>query len=796
MTNTTTSPKTVHVFWDLSKAKFGSRPEPQSGYYIAAVVDGEMTLLAGDSPAEAYTKTRAHENPKKSQLMVLRREHVYGDKLYTTKADFGGKNRDISIDFSRAGDDWRLYFSVDNKRVLKIKHLKWKFRGNERVEVDGAHVNVSWDVYNWLFEEDDNGFALFMFRFDEERDHGVGYLNERNGGLFWSQQSSCGFGFEKKKMKKSLLRGTRSSSSSSSLSSASSGCGSVMEWESVEENELKDPSEPDIISLDESFEECPQEARFVLVGKILASKVLNISGVQKIIEKAWRTEEEFSISPWRDNVYAFGFKNEDDLCRIISKSPWSVMGSILILRKWDKKKSFSELDFSFSPFWVQIHGLPLGYLNVKTGSAIAESFGDVIAVEDPGERGRLANYLRIRVWLDVSKPLKKGFFLRRPKEDDLWVKFKYERLSDFCYGCGRISHTVKECKERCSFAAKDWVYDGGIRAESAVIDTIQYGDKPLPKLVYPERKNRVVTVDDGGACSGAEGERVNQSGQNFPMDDLVVNQGSRVVECNSARTNLLGSATLQARSPLVESLSGSSSSSGNPCDCGPRFSLGKEVVGLSLTSIGRVSIEDQNRVRAHYFVEEPDSPRRIVVNKEPSPVEDTLTRPLQLGHLAGAFPFQGPGYSEKSIDEGLTNAFSKSLSLKRKCDDFSGDEAGKRVKRITNGETGESEQNKRESVLGKKGLSPTLLRARGRRGRGSRGRNAGRGRDGKGELPKEPCDDELFEVSVEDDYCGDQTGGDPVGSRVISTISKEVSTTDEGTERALVAGPEQPRVQW
>lgn len=242
MTNTTTTPKTVHVFWDLSKAKFGSRPEPQSGYYIAAVVDGEMTLLAGDSPAEAYTKTRAHENPKKSQLMVLRREHVYGDKLYTTKADFGGKNRDISIDFSRAGDDWRLYFSVDNKRVLKIKHLKWKFRGNERVEVDGAHVNVSWDVYNWLFEEDDNGFALFMFRFDEERDHGVGYLNERNGGLFWSQQSSCGFGFEKKKMKKSLLRGTRSSSSSSSLSSASSGCGSVMEWESVEENELKDPS--------------------------------------------------------------------------------------------------------------------------------------------------------------------------------------------------------------------------------------------------------------------------------------------------------------------------------------------------------------------------------------------------------------------------------------------------------------------------------------------------------------------------------------------------------------------------
>ncbi|KAE9445306.1 hypothetical protein C3L33_22796, partial [Rhododendron williamsianum] len=311
----------------------------------------------------------------------------------------------------------------------------------------------------------------------------------------------------------------------------------------------------DIIALDDSFEDCPQEARFVLVGKILASKALNKSGVQKIIEKAWRTEEDFTISPWGDNVYAFGFKNEDDLCRIISKSPWSVMGSILILRKWDQKKSFSELDFSLSPFWVQIHGLPLGFLNVKTGSAIAKSFGDVIAVEDPGERGRLANYLRIRVWLDVSKPLKKGFFLRRPKEDDLWVKFKYERLSDFCYGCGKISHTVNDCKERCSFAAKDWVYDGGIRAEFAVVETIQYGDQPRPRLVYPERKNSGSSMDEGGACSGVEKERVYQSSQNIPVDDLVENQGSRVVDCNSARTNPLGSATLQAGSNSVDGLS-------------------------------------------------------------------------------------------------------------------------------------------------------------------------------------------------------------------------------------------------
>lgn len=234
----------IRVFWDLTRAKFGSWPEPQHGFYVAVVADGEMILLVGDSEKEAYNKTRA-KKAERTQVLVLRREHVFGNKVYTTRASFGGKTREISIDCS-VGDDPRLSFSVDRKRVLQIKRLKWKFRGNEKIEVDGIPIQVSWDVYNWLFDDVMESHAVFMFKFErlgfEEEDEELQqqqHLNEKNG------MALCGFGMngiERKKMKKSLLKTTRSSSSSS-LSSASSGCSSsVMEWASTEEMELKSPS--------------------------------------------------------------------------------------------------------------------------------------------------------------------------------------------------------------------------------------------------------------------------------------------------------------------------------------------------------------------------------------------------------------------------------------------------------------------------------------------------------------------------------------------------------------------------
>lgn len=49
-------------------------------------------------------------------------------------------------------------------------------------------------------------------------------------------------------------------------------------------------------------------------------------------------------------------------------------------------------------------------------------------------------YIRIQVKLDVTKLLLRGKKIRIRENIDVWVRFSYEKLSDFCYCCGLIGH--------------------------------------------------------------------------------------------------------------------------------------------------------------------------------------------------------------------------------------------------------------------------------------------------------------------------------------------------------------------
>lgn len=51
-------------------------------------------------------------------------------------------------------------------------------------------------------------------------------------------------------------------------------------------------------------------------------------------------------------------------------------------------------------------------------------------------------FLRVRIIVNTRNPLITGCWLLRKDDKDTWVEFRYERLQDFCYRCGRIGHVM------------------------------------------------------------------------------------------------------------------------------------------------------------------------------------------------------------------------------------------------------------------------------------------------------------------------------------------------------------------
>ncbi|KAK1318676.1 hypothetical protein QJS10_CPB04g01536 [Acorus calamus] len=162
----------IDVFWDLRTAKFSAgEPEPRSGYYVAVVSGDEVVLLLGDQKKEAYRKTGARPSLDSARA-VSRKEHVFGKRRFATRASFFGERRahEISIECEQAreggtggGGDPEMVVRVDGAVSVRVKHLQWKFRGNECISVNKARVEVYWDVHDWLFCPGLR-HALFIFK--------------------------------------------------------------------------------------------------------------------------------------------------------------------------------------------------------------------------------------------------------------------------------------------------------------------------------------------------------------------------------------------------------------------------------------------------------------------------------------------------------------------------------------------------------------------------------------------------------------------------------------------------------
>lgn len=96
------------------------------------------------------------------------------------------------------------------------------------------------------------------------------------------------------------------------------------------------------------------------------------------------------------------------------------------------------------PFWIQIHGLSYRAMNRKIGVEIGSLIGEVLEVNCNGDGVAMGRCTRVRVRLDVHKPLIRWTNINIGGISSK-VLIRYEKLANFCYACSRLDHLMKHC---------------------------------------------------------------------------------------------------------------------------------------------------------------------------------------------------------------------------------------------------------------------------------------------------------------------------------------------------------------
>lgn len=81
-------------------------------------------------------------------------------------------------------------------------------------------------------------------------------------------------------------------------------------------------------------------------------------------------------------------------------------------------------------------------------SEIAGQIGTVHEVDLGIDGSCMGKFVRARVTISLAKPLQRCVNTSLEKGDKpILILLIYERLSDFCYGCGKIGHVLRDCEK-------------------------------------------------------------------------------------------------------------------------------------------------------------------------------------------------------------------------------------------------------------------------------------------------------------------------------------------------------------
>ncbi|KAH1065445.1 hypothetical protein J1N35_030432 [Gossypium stocksii] len=147
--------------------------------------------------------------------------------------------------------------------------------------------------------------------------------------------------------------------------------------------------------------------QFCLVGRALTDSVVHFPSLHNTMADLWHPIGGICITDLGNKRYLFQFFHEVDIQRVISGTPWFFNNHLLVLEKIQEGENPLLVPLIHMEFWVQVHDLPIGWMSESLAKQFGDFLGKFIDYDTIKSFSGHHSYMRIRVCLDVTTPLKR-----------------------------------------------------------------------------------------------------------------------------------------------------------------------------------------------------------------------------------------------------------------------------------------------------------------------------------------------------------------------------------------------------
>lgn len=99
--------------------------------------------------------------------------------------------------------------------------------------------------------------------------------------------------------------------------------------------------------------------------------------------------------------------------RVIEGSPWSFNRKVLLLSRMKEGENPRSMSLNSIDIWVQIHDLIPGFMSEEIIIEIGNQLGEYVSSCPNNFKGVWRECMRVRVTLDIAKPLKRRMKVRK-----------------------------------------------------------------------------------------------------------------------------------------------------------------------------------------------------------------------------------------------------------------------------------------------------------------------------------------------------------------------------------------------